>query len=169
MHGLKEAAQFMALHKFWVALSPATLAPLFLWCVFGIRSVTNFWKIALSAGMGYASAFVFALLWKLFSVPAELDKEKNTRAKNAENEAEKAKFDKQAVEHQSAQLQQELDIFAIKYNGLEADHLASKVELEKLKQPPITFSIATSGWGNPFKFFTRNKGNPAPLTSAHQQ
>lgn len=66
----------MALHKFWVALSPATLAPIYLWRVFGIRSVTNFWKIALSAAMGYGTAFLFALLWKLVSVPAAVDQEK---------------------------------------------------------------------------------------------
>jgi len=80
IRGLKEAAKFMALHKFWVALSPATLAPIYLWCVFGIHSVTNLWKIAISAAMGYATAFLFALLWKLFSLPAELHNEKLVEA-----------------------------------------------------------------------------------------
>lgn len=95
--GFKEAAQFVALHKFWIALAPATLAPLYLWRVFGIHSVTNLWKIALSAAMGYGTAFGFTLLWKLFSVPATLDQEKSEAlndqrksAKDRESEQVKA-------------------------------------------------------------------------------
>jgi hypothetical protein len=86
--GLKEAAQFMALHKFWVALAPAILAPVYLWLLFGARSVTNLWKIALSAAMGYGTAFVFALLWKLVAVPAAVDEEKTKELDEQKKSAE---------------------------------------------------------------------------------
>jgi hypothetical protein len=65
--------------------------------VFGIHSVTNIWKIALSAAMGYGTAFVFALLWKLIAVPAALDQEKAV---------ELAKEKKSAEDDQSAQVKE---------------------------------------------------------------
>jgi hypothetical protein len=78
-----ETSQFVALHKFAVALAPATLTPVYLWLVFGVISVTPLWKIALSAAMGCASALLFTFFLKLLAVPSALDKEKTEKMNEA--------------------------------------------------------------------------------------
>lgn len=117
--GAKEAARFMALHKFWVALSPATLAPIYLWILFRVHGVTNFWKIALSAAMGYATAFVFAFIWKLFSVPARLHHE-NLDA--AAQESAKHKLETENLKAESeARLRQQAESHASQREILTAE------------------------------------------------
>jgi len=78
-----ETSQFLALHKFAVALAPATLTPVYLWLVFGVISGTPLWKIALSAAMGYTSALLFTFFLKLLAVPSALDNEKTEKMNEA--------------------------------------------------------------------------------------
>jgi hypothetical protein len=104
--GLSEASQFMALHKFWMALAPVILAPFYLGLMFGVRGVTDWWKIALSAAMGYATAFVFALLWKLIVIPAAVQQEKADEVNAERDKARKSKTEKETAERKLADLRE---------------------------------------------------------------
>ena len=101
-----ETSQFVALHKFAVALAPATLIPVYLWLVFGVTSVTPLWKIALSAAMGYASALLFTFFLKLLAVPAALDQEKTNEVNAERDRARKFETEKETAEHKLAELRE---------------------------------------------------------------
>ncbi len=163
--GFLEASQYVALHKFWVALAPATLAPLYLWRVFGIRSVTNFWKIALSAAMGYATTFVFAIFWKLITVPAalhverlaEANKESAKHKLNIENlSAEfKAKLTQQAESHTSQIDKLKTEVASL-HESAQADrerrlvNLSLSIRTEELPHP-IMMGTGQDSFGQPFQ------------------
>jgi hypothetical protein len=149
-----ETSRFVALHRVGVALAPSALAPLYLRLVFGAQGMTGWWKIALSAAMGYATAFVGGLLLKLVTLPAAMDQEKSEQLKLAAGNSKRLEADKETLQEKLKKLS---DLGA-RYGELENENLQLKARLEQLAQPLISFSIASPGWSHPITLFYEEQG-----------
>jgi hypothetical protein len=149
-----ETSRFVALHKVGVALAPATLAPVYLRLVFGVEAMTNWWKIALSAAMGYATAFVGALFLKLITLPVAMNQDKTEQLKLAAENTKRLETEKETLQRE---LKKFSDLTA-RYGELKSENLQLKARLEQLAQPLISFSIASPGWSHPIALFYEEQG-----------